>query len=298
MNWIVLALVAALATSLTSVFAKVGIKNVPNNLATTYRTGVVIVCCVGMCMITGNFSFLSELTATNWIFLTLSGVATGCSWLCYYRALKLGNINKVAPIDKSSFVLTSLLFLVFFFNDTTRGGNVWVIFALVLSMAFMLSGVVLMLDKKDVADVASHGWLLYAVLSAVFASLVSLFVKIGLGGIPSDLGTLIRTVIVFVFALSITLARGEQKQIDGIDGSGWLFLTLSGVATGVAWLCEYYALNIDGVSPVAVNAIGKLSVLLTMAFSAFVLKERFTKRALFGLLLLTVGIVLTVVFSL
>ncbi len=298
MLWITLALLGALATSLTTILAKIGIRNVKSNFATAFRTLVVIVCCVVMCLVTGSLSQINLLTPQNWIFLVLSGVATGCSWLCYYKALKLGDINKIAPIDKSSFVLTSILFLIFFFDDTTNGGDVLTICMLTLSIVLMLTGTILMIDKKDGNQTKSQSWLVYAILSAVFASVVALFVKLGLNGIPSNLGTLLRTIVVFVFATAITLGKGEHKQIAEIQGKSWIFLTLSGVATGCAWLCEYYALNTDGVNPIAVNAIGKLSILLTMLFSFVILKEKFTKKSVLGLTLLSLGIVLIVIFSL
>lgn len=298
MVWLILALLSALSTSLTTIFAKIGIRDVKSNFATAYRTGVVIVCCVIMCLITGNLSLIGTLTVSNWVFLILSGVATGCSWLFYYRALKFGDAGKVAPIDKSSFVLTSILFLIFFFYDTTNGGDVLVICMLALSVLLMLVGTVLMVYERKAGTERSPAWLLCAILSAVFASFVSLFVKIGLQGIPSDLGTLLRTVIVFLFAGSITLARGEQKDAGKITAKCWIFLTLSGIATGGAWLFEYYALNMVGVNPVAVNSIGKLSILLTMLFSFTVLKERYTKRSLTGLFVLTLGILLIIAFSL
>ncbi len=298
MLWLVLAFVAALATSLTTIFAKIGVKDVNSNFATAYRTGIVILCCVATCAISGSFAAFSTLTANNWLFLALSGVATGCSWLCYYRAMKLGDVNKVAPIDKSSFVLTSILFLIFFFDDTTNGGDTLTICMLALAMAAMLAGTILMIGKQQSDGATSRAWLIYAILSAVFASLVALFAKLGLKGIPSDLGTLLRTVIVFVFAWAIVFARKDYVGAKGISTKSWVFLTLSGVATGAAWLCEYYALNWTGANPIAVNSIGKLSILLTMLFSAVVLKEKFTWKTLCGLALLTGGVVLIIVFSL
>lgn len=298
MIWLILALLGALSTAFTTIFAKIGIKDVKSNFATAYRTLIVIFCCIVMCLITGSITQINSLSSTNWIFLILSGLATGCSWLCYYRALKLGDINKVTPIDKSSFTLTSLLFLIFFFNDTTKGGDVLTICMLILSIVLMLVGTMLMIDKKESLGTKSKSWLIYAILSAVFASFVSLFVKIGLKGIPSDLGTLLRTIIVFIFASTIVFSRKEYKGVSSINKKSWIFLTLSGIATGGAWLFEYYALNLNGVNPIAVNSIGKLSILLTMLFSFIVLKEKFTKKSLLGLSILTLGIVLIIIFSL
>ena len=298
MLWLIFALLAAVATSFTTIFAKIGIQNVKSNFATFYRTGIVIFCCVILCLITGSFANFNTLTKENWIFLILSGIATGCSWLCYYKALKLGDINKVAPIDKSSFVLTSILFVIFFFDDTTNGGNILTISMLSLSIILMLIGTILMIDKKESNGSTSKTWLIYAILSAVFASIVALFAKIGLKGIPSDLGTLIRSIIVFIFAGAIVLARKDYIGVKEINGHSCLFLTLSGIATGAAWLFEYYALNMEHTNPLAVNAIGKLAILLTMLFSFIVLKEKFSKKALLGLGLLTLGIILIIVFSL
>ena len=298
MLWLIFALLAAVATSFTTIFAKIGIQNVKSNFATFYRTGIVIFCCVILCLITGSFANFNSLTKENWIFLILSGIATGCSWLCYYKALKLGDINKVAPIDKSSFVLTSILFVIFFFDDTTNGGNTLTISMLSLSIILMLIGTILMIDKKESNGSTSKTWLIYAILSAVFASIVALFAKIGLKGIPSDLGTLIRSIIVFIFAGAIVLARKDYIGVKEINGHSWLFLTLSGIATGAAWLFEYYALNMEHTNPLAVNAIGKLAILLTMLFSFIVLKEKFSKKALLGLGLLTFGIILIIIFSL
>ena len=298
MLWLILALIAALATSLTTVFAKIGIKDVPSDFATFFRTGIVLVCAAGLCFITWSWNQVPNLTPSNWIFLVLSGLCTGCSWLCYYRALQLSSVNRVAPIDKSSFLLTSILFLIFFFNDVTKGGDPLVIGMLFASMALMLGGTLLMAWPKKEEGRVSKKWIFYAVGSAVFASLVSLFVKIGLQGMSSDLGTFLRTVVVLIFSGAIALARKQTKGLKAVSPKSWVFLTLSGLATGVAWLGEYYALNMEGVNPVAVNAIGKLSILLTMLFSATVLKERFSWKSLLGLGLLTGGIILIVVFSL
>lgn len=297
--WIVMALIGALFTSLTTIFAKVGIKNVNSNFATFFRTGVVIIFAVIMCFITNSFALFNSLTTSNWLFLILSGIVTGLSWLCYYRAIKLGDVSKVAPIDKSSFILTSILFLIFFFNDTTNNGNLLTIVMLFLSMALMLAGTLLMIGKVESKNKKiDKKWLLYAILSAVFASLVSLFVKIGLKDISSSLGTCIRTIVVFIFAMIIVLARKDYQEVNEITSKSWIFLTLSGIATGVAWISEYEALNYAGANPVAVTSISKLAILLTMMISILFLHEKFTLRSFIGLALMTLGIVLIIIFSL
>ncbi len=297
--WALYAFLGAVCTALTAILAKIGIRDVKSNFATLYRTAVVILCSLLVCLVSGNLASFSAVTPENYLFLILSGLSTGGSWLCYYRALSLGDVSRVTPIDKSSFILTSLLFLVFFFDDTTKGGDPLTIGMLALAMGLMLLGTLLMIPKREgEAGTTKRSFLLYAVLSAVFASLVSLFVKLGLAGIPSDVGTLLRTVVVFFFAGGIVLARGEHRGAARISRRSYLFLTLSGMATGGAWLFEYTALNTEGVNPVAVNSFGKLSILLTMLFSLLVLKERFSKRSLAGLAVLTAGIGLTIAFSL
>ena len=297
--WIVMALIGALFTSLTTIFAKVGIKNVNSNFATFFRTGVVIIFAVIMCFITNSFALFNSLTTSNWLFLILSGIVTGLSWLCYYRAIKLGDVSKVAPIDKSSFILTSILFLIFFFNDTTNNGNLLTLVMLFLSMALMLAGTLLMIGKVESKNKKiDKKWLLYAILSAVFASLVSLFVKIGLKDISSSLGTCIRTIVVFIFAMIIVLARKDYQEVNEITSKSWIFLTLSGIATGVAWISDYEALNYVGANPVAVTSISKLAILLTMMISILFLHEKFTLKSFVGLALMTLGIVLIIIFSL
>lgn len=297
--WIVIALIGALFTSLTTIFAKVGIKNVNSNFATFFRTGVVVIFAVIMCFITNSFVSLNLLTTSNWLFLILSGIVTGLSWLCYYRAIKLGDVSKVAPIDKSSFILTSILFLIFFFNDTTNNGNLLTIVMLFLSMALMFAGTLLMIGKvEDKNEKIDKKWLLYATLSSVFASLVSLFVKIGLKDIPSSLGTCIRTIVVFIFAMIIVLARKDYQGVNEITSKSWIFLTLSGIATGVAWISEYEALNYAGANPVAVTSISKLAILLTMTISVLFLHEKFNLKSFIGLASMTLGIVLIIIFSL
>lgn len=298
MIYILFAFLSALFTSLTTVFAKIGIKNVNSNFATWFRTGIVILFSLLLCFLSGSIHQFNNLTVNNYVFLVLSGLATGCSWLCYYKALKLGDINKVAPIDKSSFILTSILFMIFFFDSTTKNGNVVTIIMLFVSIILMFIGTLLMIEKKDSNDSTSKKWLIYAILSAVFASLVSLFIKIGLKDTPTDLGTLIRTIIVFIFSSCIVLVKKDYKDAKSIDLKSWIFLILSSFATGGAWLFEYEALKQVDVNPVVVSSITKLAILLTMLFSYTILKEKFSKKSLFGLFLMVLGIVVIIIFGL
>lgn len=298
MIYILFAFLSALFTSLTTVFAKIGIKNVNSNFATWFRTGIVILFSLLLCFLSGSIYQFNNLTVNNYVFLVLSGLATGCSWLCYYKALKLGDINKVAPIDKSSFILTSILFMIFFFDSTTKNGNVVTIIMLFVSIILMFIGTLLMIEKKDSNDSTSKKWLIYAILSAVFASLVSLFIKIGLKDTPTDLGTLIRTIIVFIFSSCIVLVKKDYKGAKSIDLKSWIFLILSSFATGGAWLFEYEALKQVDVNPVVVSSITKLAILLTMLFSYTILEEKFSKKSLFGLFLMVLGIVVIIIFGL
>lgn len=298
MSWILLALLGALFTSLTTIFTKIGLKNVNSDFATLYRTGIVIVFSMLLCFLSHSFVQLSVLTKKNWLFLILSGIATGCSWLCYNRALKDGNVSQVVSIDKSSFILTNILFLIFFFDATTNHKNPLTIIMLFLSSSLMLIGTLLMVKKGKEEQTNNKKWLLFAILSSVFAAFVSLFVKLGLQGINSHLGTFIRTIIVFIFAIFLLFFKKSNVSIKKINWKDWLFLTLSGLATGCAWIFEYSALNHEFANPATVQAIGKLSILLTMLFSVIILKEKFTKKSWFGLSFLVLGILVITLFSL
>lgn len=302
MIWLLLALGGAIFTSLTTIFTKIGIKDVSSRFATFYRTGVVILCCIMMCFVTSTFKEIKNISLYNYLFLGLSGVATGCSWLCYNKALKRGSVNQVASIDKSSFILTSLLFLIFFFDDTTKNGNILTIIMLFVSIFFLFIGSLLMVPRNNDDGKTVNGWFIPAILSAIFASFVSLFIKIGLKGIPSNIGTLFRTIVVFIisgFILFVKKDKNQQtKQKRKVSKRSWIFLTISGIATGAAWLLEYEALNYIGSNPVVVNSMGKLSIAFTMLFSYVILKEKFSKRSLLGLSFLILGIVVIIVFGL
>ncbi len=298
MSWVLLGLLAALSTSLTTIFSKVGLKGVNSNFATFFRTVIVILFSLVLCLIDGSLHTISSFTWQNYVYLLASGLSTGLSWLCYFKALKLADVSKVAPIDKCSFIPTSILFLIFFFDTTTNNGDVKTIIALSCSMALMLSGTLLMVISKGKGQSQSKTWIIFAVLSALFASLVSLFVKLGLKNINSNVGTLFRTIVVCAFSFGIVLVKKDYKGAKDTSPKSWIFLVLSGLATGVAWLAEYGAYNIEGSNAIAINSMGKLSILMTMLFSFIFLKEKFTWRSFLGLFLLTCGIVLIVVFSL
>ncbi|MEG1268033.1 MAG: EamA family transporter [Oscillospiraceae bacterium] len=290
--WIVFALLSALFSGLTAVLAKVGIKNTDSHLATALRTVVVLVFAWLMVFVVGSQSTLGSISGKSLLFLILSGFATGASWLCYFRALATGDINKVVPIDKSSVVLTMLLAIIFLGESFSvlKGA----------AMVLILSGTLLMVELKSGTDSKAAGksssqksYIVYAVLSAIFASLTSILAKVGIQNVESNLGTAIRTCVVLVMAWLMVFVTGKQKEIKDIDKKSWLFIALSGLATGLSWLFFYRALQ-DGPASV-VLPIDKLSILITVGFSCLVFKEKLSKRGLAGLLLIVCGTLLLLI---
>ena len=286
--WFVFALLSAVFAALTSILAKVGIEGVNSNLATAIRTMVVLAMAWGMVFVTNTQGGLADISRKSWLFLILSGLATGASWLCYFHALQKGDINKVVPIDKSSTVLSILLALIFLHEGISG--------AKIVSIVLIGNGTMMMIMKKDIetdSGKKSGGWLICAVLSAIFASLTSILGKIGIEGIDSNLGTAIRTTVVLLMAWLMVFVTGKQKEIKVIEKEELDFICLSGLATGASWLCYYRALQ-EGPASVVVP-IDKLSMLVTIAFSWLVFHERLTKKAAVGVLLITVGTVLLVI---
>ena len=280
MLWLFFALGSAFFAGVTAILAKIGIENVNSTLATAVRTVVVLIFSWLMVFIVGSQGGIADITGRTLLFIVLSGLATGASWLCYFRALQLGDVNKVAPIDKFSTVLTILLAFIFLGEPVSLPQAVGVI--------AIGAGTLLMISKKETAgEVKSNNWLIYALLSALFASLTSIFGKIGVENVESNLGTAIRTVVVLVMAWLMVFITGEQKGIKRISRRSWLFLILSGIATGASWLCYYRALQ-DGPASVVVP-IDKLSILVTIIFSGVVLHEKLTRRAAVGLVLIIIG---------
>lgn len=280
MMWIAFAFLSAAFAGVTSILAKCGIKKTDSNVATAIRTVVVLLFSWLMVFIVGSQNTITEIDTKTLVFLILSGLATGASWLCYFKALQLGDINKVVPIDKSSTIFTFILAAIFF-SEFTRVGAV--------GIALIAVGTFLMIEKKDVArkEKSGKGWFLYALGSAVFASLTAILGKIGISGVESNLGTAIRTGVVLVMAWVMVFVTGKQKEIHKIEKKELGFICLSGLATGCSWLCYYKALQ-DGLASVVVP-IDKLSILITVAFSFFVFKEKLSKKAALGLLLIVVG---------
>lgn len=283
--WVFYAIGSSFFAGITAVLAKCGIQKTDSDAATAIRTIVVWIFSWLMVFITGSWTGITQINEKTLLFLILSGLATGASWLCYFHALQKGDINKVVPIDKSSTVLTILFALIFL-----REGLTW---GKVVSMILIGAGTMLMISKKEVqADRASEGnsWIIYAVLSAVFASLTAILGKIGITGVDSNLGTAIRTTVVLVMAWMMVFISGKQHEIKEVEKRELGFIGLSGLATGASWLCYYRALQ-EGPASVVVP-IDKLSILVTIAFSWVVFHEKLTKKSAFGTALITLGTVL------
>ena len=292
--WILFAFLSALFAGLTSILAKCGIKKTDSNVATAIRTIVVLIFSWLMVFIAGAQGEIDRLSSRTWIFLILSGFATGASWLCYFKALQLGNVNKVVPIDKSSTILSILLAVLLFHEDISLRKIIFV--------AMLTAGTYLMITKKKESgddELKSSGrsdrrWLIFALLSAVFASLTSVLGKIGVEGVNSNLGTAIRTIVVLLMAWIVVFVTGKQNTVRTIERKELTFICLSGLATGASWLCYYKALK-DGIASIVIS-VDKLSMLITIAFSYFVFKEKLGIKAMIGLALITAGTLFMVVF--
>ena len=281
--WILYAFASAFFAGITAILAKIGIKNTDSNLATAIRTIVILAFSWLMVFIVGSYNTITELTTKTIIFLIFSGLATGFSWLCYFKALQLGNVNKVTPIDKSSTILTMILALIFLGEKIT--------FLKTICIILIGIGTYLMIEKKDDNKQAKDNkWLLYAFGAAIFASLTSILGKIGIEGIESNLGTAIRTIVVLIMAWIVVFVTKKQGQIKNIDKRSWKFLLLSGLTTGMSWLCYYKALQTGEASIVV--PIDKLSIVITIALSYFILKEKLNKKSLIGLIGIIVGTLL------
>lgn len=281
--WIVFALLSAFFAGITSILAKCGIRKTNSNVATAIRTIVVLAFSWLMVFIVGSQKTIGDVDAKSWTFLILSGLATGASWLCYFKALQLGDINKVVPVDKSSTILTILL-AVLLLPDEELGAVKG------LGVVAMTVGTYLMIQKRAPSGEQKQekrGWLLYALLSAVFASLTAILGKIGIRGVESNLGTAIRTGVVLVMAWVVVFVTKQQGQVRQIPRRELGFICLSGLATGASWLCYYRALQ-DGPASVVVP-IDKLSILVTIAFSYVVFREKLSRKAAIGLLLIVAG---------
>ena len=282
--WVLYAFGSALFAGLTAVLAKCGIRKTDSTVATAIRTIVVLAFSWLMVFLVGSQSQITQLGGKTLLFLILSGLATGASWLCYFRALQIGDINKVVPVDKSSTVLTILLAVVFLHESLSLAKGAGIV--------CIAAGTYLMIEKKQSSGTAKAGasWLLYAAGSAVFASLTSILGKVGISGVESNLGTAIRTGVVLVMSWMMVFVTGKGAKLREVPKGELGFICLSGLATGGSWLCYYKALQ-DGPASV-VAPIDKLSILVTILFSYLVFHEKLTKKAALGLTLVTAGTLL------
>lgn len=282
--WIAYAIGSAFFAGVTSILAKCGIKKTDSTVATAIRTIVVLVFSWIMVFIVGSQNQITNVEPKTLVFLILSGLATGASWLCYFKALQLGDINKVVPIDKSSTILTIILAVVLLGEDIT-----WLKIVCIILIGI---GTLLMIQKNQsiAQQKIGRAWIVYAVLSAVFASMTAILGKVGIDGIESNLGTAIRTIVVLIMAWMIVFVTGKQHTIQFIQPREMLFICLSGIATGASWICYYRALQ-EGVASIVVP-IDKLSILITIAFSYIVFQEKLSKRSGTGLIMIVIGTLL------
>lgn len=279
--WTIFAFGSAFFAGVTSILAKCGIRKTDSTVATAIRTIVVLLFSWLMVFIVGSQDQISSIGGRTLCFLILSGLCTGASWLCYFKALQLGDVNKVVPIDKSSVVLTILLAFLFLGEPIGLFQGVG---ALLIG-----AGTFLMIEKKAAGNTPAQGksWLLYALGSAIFASLTSILGKVGIAGVESNLGTAIRTAVVLVMAWGMVLVTGKMGAVKEVAGKELVFICISGLATGASWLCYYRALQMEPASVVV--PIDKLSILVTIAFSRLVFREKLTARSGWGLAQITAG---------
>lgn len=296
--WMFYAIGSAFFAGITAILAKCGIRETDSDVATAIRTIVVLLFSWLMVLITGTWPGIMGIDGKTLLFLVLSGLATGASWLCYFHALQQGDINKVVPIDKSSTVLTILLALIFLHEGLTWGKVASILFIgagtlLMVSSDLKVSFRVSRKESNAEKEQQTGVWLVYAILSAVFASLTAILGKVGITGIDSNLGTAIRTMVVLIMAWLMVLVSGKRQEVKKIQKKELGFIVLSGLATGASWLCYYRALQ-GGPASVVVP-IDKLSILVTIAFSWIVFHEKLTKKSALGVVCITVGTVLLAV---
>ncbi len=287
--WLIAACLSAFFAGLTAILAKCGIKNTDSDVATAVRTIVVLLFSWVMVFVVGSAETITAIDIKSLIFLILSGLATGASWICYFKALSLGDVNKVVPIDKSSTVLSVLLAVVIF-GET---GN---LAAKLIGTAILTVGIFLMIEKKtDAKKQSGKGWFIYAAFSAVFAALTSILAKVGITNVESNLGTAIRTGVVLVMAWCIVFAKGKHKQLKEIGKRELVYILFSGLATGASWLCYYYAIQ-NGIVSVVVP-IDKLSIVVTVLFSYIVFKEKLSVKSFIGLCLMIAGTLVMAIWA-
>jgi len=279
--WLLAAVFSAVFAGLTAILAKCGIKKTDSDVATAIRTIVVLAFSWVMVFVVGSAGTITKIEPRSFLFLILSGLATGASWICYFKALSLGDVNKVVPIDKSSTILSVLLAIICF-------GETENLAVKLICTAVLAAGIFLMVEKKPNEQKSTDDkWIMYAALSAIFAALTSILAKVGITGVESNLGTALRTGVVLIMAWVIVFMRGKQTELRRLDRKELLFIALSGLATGGSWLCYYYAIQNGMVSVVV--PIDKMSILVTVLFSYIVFREKLSKKAALGLCLMALA---------
>lgn len=287
--WIAASVLSAFFAGITAILAKCAIKRTDSDVATAIRTAVVLVFSFLMVLITGSFDEICNISARSVLFLVLSGLSTGASWLCYFKALSMGNVNKVVPIDKSSTII-SVLFAIIIFQETNN------LLIKLLGTVLLAAGIFLMVEKTKLQHSnVKRRWIMYAVLSALFAALTSILAKIGIENVESNLATAIRTCVVLIMAWLIVFLKGKQRQLHTITRKELFYICISGIATGASWLCYYYAIQ-NGLVSIVVP-IDKLSIVVSIIFSYIVFKEKLSKKAFVGLILMISGTLLMTIFA-
>lgn len=287
--WIFMAILSAFFAGLTSILAKCGINKTDSDVATFLRTIIILIFSWIMVFIVGSFNTISSIDAKSFIFLILSGLSTGASWIFYFKALSIGDINKVVAIDKSSIILT-VLFAIIILKETNN-----LIFKIIFTVLIGI-GTFMMIEKKEQTKTnVKETFVIYAFLAAIFSALTSILAKIGISNVESNLGTAIRTFFVLLMAFIIVIFKGKLSQVKTINKREFIFICLSGIATGASWLCYYYAIQ-KGIVSVVVP-IDKLSILVSISLSYIIFKENLTKKSLLGLSLIVIGTLLMTLYS-
>lgn len=282
--WIIMSLMSAFFAGITSILAKCGIRKIGSNVGMAIRTIIILIFSLLIVFISGSFNLIHNITPKSLIFLLLSGVVTGVSWLFYFKAVSIGDLNKVAAIDKSSVVL-SILFAIVLFKETDK------LLIKLIGIVLILIGTIFMLERKQrYKDIKNNIYIVYAILSAIFAALTSILGKIGIDNIDSNLATLIRTFVILIISWIIIIVTKEYKSIFKIDRRELIFISLSGISTGASWLCYYYAIKNGIVS--LVIPIDKLSIVVVVAFSYIFFNEKLSKISFIGLIFIVFGTII------
>ena len=240
--WIVVAVLSALFAGLTAVLSKGGNEKANSDVVIALRISVIFVCSWIIVFAMGAYKAIATMSANALISIILSGISTGACWICYFKALSIGDASKVAAVDKSSVALSVLLAIIIFPDER----SLWWIKLICLVVIIM--GTALMTDIKRDDGKRKIAWLIFALLSAVFSTATSLLGKIGTQDVDSNAATALRTCVILVMAWLIVFCKRETKYIKELKGKEIFFLILSGITTTANWFCYYYAIQKGQVS--------------------------------------------------